>query len=182
MRALAARCARSVDLVVVGQPEKLDGSDLDSDLFVGAVLGGGRPCLMVPRWVRPHNWGKRALIAWKGSPEAARAVQGALPLLKSAEAVRICVSNPRGEYEGEDEASLSRLSTYLLRHGVRVEETVVRQSWEGAARMFVSEIEGFGADLLVMGAYGRPRAQEIIFGGMTEDMMREARIPILFAH
>jgi nucleotide-binding universal stress UspA family protein len=182
VRALAARAARTADLVVVGQPEALDKSELDTDIFVGALLGGGRPVLMLPRWIEPHPWGRRALIAWKGTPEASRAVRGSLPLLKTAETVRICLVNPRSEREGEDDLSLSRLAAYLERHGARVEEPVIRTSWEGPEKLFSSEIEGFGADLLVMGAYSRPRLQEILFGGMTAAMVRNARIPVLLAH
>ncbi|UPT64272.1 MAG: universal stress protein [Hyphomonadaceae bacterium JAD_PAG50586_4] len=181
-QAAAARAARTADFVIFGQPEEMDGSRLDTDIFLGAVLEGGRPCLMLPRWINPRAWGKRALISWKGTPEAARAVQAALPFLKKAEAVRLCVANPRGEREGEDEASIGRVITYLLRHGVKVEEPVMRESWEGPDRMIVSEVEGFNADFLVLGAYEDPKWAEEIFGGVTARMVRDAKIPILMTH
>lgn len=182
VRAMAARMARTSDLVIVGQPEDLDRSDIDTDVLVGALLGGGRPCLMLPRWIKPHDWGKRVFIAWKGTPEAARAVQGALPFLREAETVRICVANPRTEREGEDERGVARLASYLTHHGARVEAPVIAQSWEGAEPLIFSEIEGFNADLVVMGAYSRPRFQEIVFGGMTAKMIREAKTAVLMAH
>lgn len=182
VRAMAARMARTADLVVVGQPENLDHSEIDTDVLVGALLGGGRPCLMLPRWIRPHAWGKRVFIAWKGAPEAARAVQGALPFLRKAEAVRLCLANPRTQREGEDERGMARVASYLLRHGVAVEAPVIAQSWEGAEKLIFSEIEGFNADLVVMGAYSRPRFQELIFGGMTAAMIREAKAAVLMAH
>lgn len=178
----AARATRSADFVIFGQPEEMDGSRLDTDIFLGAVLEGGRPCLMLPRWINPHAWGKRAVISWKGTPEAARAVQAALPFLKKAEAVRLCVANPRGEREGEDDAGIARIATYLQRHGVKVEEPVVRESWEGPDRMIVSEVEGFNADFLVLGAYEDPKWAEEIFGGVTARMVRDAKIPILMTH
>ncbi len=181
-RAMAARMARAADLVVVGQPENIDHSDIDTEVLVGALLGGGRPVLMLPRWIKPHVWGRRALIAWKGTPEAARAVQGALPFLRKAEKVRICLANPRTQREGEDERGMARVASYLRRHDVPVEEPVIAQSWEGAERLIFSEIEGFNADLVVMGAYGRPRFQEIVFGGMTAAMIREAKTAVLMAH
>jgi nucleotide-binding universal stress UspA family protein len=182
VRALAARAARTADLVILGQPEDFDRSDLGTEILVGALLGGGRPCLMFPRWIEPHAWGKRALIAWKGTPEAARAVQAALPLLKLAEKVRLCLVNPRTERTGEDPRSVARLASYLTRHGVQVEEPSIRESREGPEKLFASEIDGFNADLLVMGAYSRPRFQEIVFGGMTAAMIREAKIPVLLMH
>lgn len=182
VKALAARASRTADLVVLGKPETLDRSDLDTDIFLGAVFGSGHACLVLPRWIKAHAFGKRVLIAWKGTPEAARAVQAAMPFISAAEHVRIVVANPRDGLEGEDAASLGRLATYLMRHGAKVEAPVVSSSWEGPEKMFPSEIEGFNADLLVMGAYSRPRFQEIIFGGMTAAMVRDARIPLLLTH
>ncbi|HVY84802.1 MAG TPA: universal stress protein [Caulobacterales bacterium] len=181
-REAAARAARTADLVIFGKPETLDDSDLDTDIFVGATLAGGRPCLMLPRWINPHSWGRRAVVSWKGTPEAARAVQGALPFLKQAEAVRLIVANPRGERDGEDEAGIARAVAYLQHHDVKVDGPVVRESWEGPERMVVSETEGFNADFLVIGAYESSRLQEEVFGGVTARVVRDATIPVLMAH
>lgn len=180
VRAFGARAARTSDLVIAGQPASMDS--VDAELLIGALFGGGRPCLMIPRWIKPHTWGKRVFIAWKGTPEAARAVAGALPFIRKAENVRICCANPRGEREGEDEASLNRLATYLMRHGANVEPVVSATSWEGADKLIMSEIEGFNADLVVMGGYGHSRVRELVFGGLTEKMVREANTAVLFAH
>jgi nucleotide-binding universal stress UspA family protein len=182
IRAITGRAARTADLVIAGQPEDLDRNQLDTEIFVGALLGGGSPCLMLPRWIEPHTWGRRVLIAWKGTPEAARALQAAMPLIAAAEAVRVCLVNPRGERHGEDTHSMARLAAYLARHGARVEEPVISESWEGPEKAFLAELDGYGADLLVMGAYSRPRLQEILFGGMTAAMVRHARVPILMTH
>jgi nucleotide-binding universal stress UspA family protein len=180
VRDYAARAARSCDLVIAAQPERMDG--VEAELLIGALLGGAAPVLMLPRWIRPHAWGKRVFIAWKGTREAARAVREALPFIVGAEAVRICLANPRGRRHGEDEQSLDRLATYLIRHGARVETPIIVSFWEGPEKLFPSEIEGFNADLVVMGAYGHSRARELVFGGMTELMIRTARTAVLFAH
>jgi nucleotide-binding universal stress UspA family protein len=37
-------------------------------------------------------------------------------------------------------------------------------------------------DLLVMGAYSRPRAVEWMLGGVTRSMMREMCLPVLMSH
>ncbi len=181
-QAAAARLARTADLVMLGKPEELDDSDLDTDIFLGAVLEGGRPCLVFPRWINPHRWGRRALVWWKGTPESSRAVHGALPFLAQAEEVRICVANPRGEREGEDERSLQRLGTYLMRHGAKVGDPVMRESWEGPEYMVASEVEGFNADLVVLGAYENGRMREELFGGVTAKLVKDATVPILLAH
>jgi nucleotide-binding universal stress UspA family protein len=181
-RRMAGVIARTADLVILGRTEDIDQSTLDSEILDGALMSGGRPCLVVPRWREPHAWGRRALIAWKGTREASRAVSAAMPLLARADSVRICVVNPRGEADGEDKRSLGRLATHLMRHGVRVEETVTPTSGEGAEKAIAGEIESFGADLLVMGAYGHSRVRQWVLGGVTRAMLASANVPILTAH
>ena len=36
------------------------------------------------------------------------------------------------------------------------------------------------ADLLVIGSYGHTRRRELLFGGVTRHMLREAPLPVLF--
>lgn len=182
LRAWAGSAARTADLVIVGQPEEIDRSDLDTDIFVGALLGGGRPCLMIPRWSQPHVWGRRVFVAWKGTPEASRALHGALPFLKTAEAVRVCLFNPRGAAHGEDERGMAAISDYLQHHGIVAEPPLILKAPDSPERAIASELDAFNADLLVMGAYGRPQLQEIIFGGMTVTVVRNSQIPVLLAH
>ena len=38
------------------------------------------------------------------------------------------------------------------------------------------------ADLIVMGAYGHARLREIILGGVTRDLLRDAPACLLLAH
>lgn len=181
-QAVAAREARLADLVIFGKPETLDNSRLDTDIFAGALLGGGRPCLMLPRWITPHAFGRRPLIAWRGEEEAARALHWAMPFLRAAEEARICLANPRSDREGEDDAGMARLAAYVRRQGVKVGEPVIRESWEDSQRMILSELEGFNADMLVMGAFGAPRLLEELFGGVTASIVRDVRVPVLLAH
>jgi nucleotide-binding universal stress UspA family protein len=41
---------------------------------------------------------------------------------------------------------------------------------------------GLDADLLVMGAYGHSRVREMVFGGVTRDMLANCAIPVLMMH
>ncbi|WP_395647892.1 universal stress protein [Terricaulis sp.] len=180
---VVAAAARPADLVMLGKPETHDRSDLDTEIFMGAVFSGGQPCLMLPRWVQPQSYGKRALIAWKATPQAARALHAALPLLKRAESVRIAVVDAREEEPGEQRSALERLTAQLSRHGVRVEEPVMTQSMLGEVSQAIdAQVLEFGADLLVMGAYGHSRMGEFVFGGVSRSMIRGARVPVLLSH
>jgi nucleotide-binding universal stress UspA family protein len=109
-------------------------------------------------------------------------VQSALPFLKDAETVRLCLFNPRGAREGEDVQGMAALANYLQRHGVPVETPLILDAADGPERAILSELDAFSADLLIMGAYSRTRFQEIVFGGMTATIVREARVPVLLTH
>jgi nucleotide-binding universal stress UspA family protein len=39
-----------------------------------------------------------------------------------------------------------------------------------------------GADLLVMGGYGRSRVSELVFGGVTRTVLGQYDLPVLLAH
>ena len=39
-----------------------------------------------------------------------------------------------------------------------------------------------GAGCLVIGAYGRSRFRETLLGGVTRDLLRTSRIPLLLGH
>src|SRR3546814_1328284 len=58
--------------------------------------------------------GKRILLAWNGSREAARAAHDALPFLKKAEAVTVFSASP---HEGQH-ALGADIAAHLGRHGV----------------------------------------------------------------
>ena len=39
-----------------------------------------------------------------------------------------------------------------------------------------------GADLVVMGAYGRPRLAELVLGGATREVLSKAGVCVLMSH
>jgi nucleotide-binding universal stress UspA family protein len=177
----ASLATRGADLVVVGQP---GGRDDQDPLLNGALFGSGSPCLVMPRWISARPWGKRVLVAWKGTPQAARAALSALPFLAKADVVRVLVVDAAGESQGEDAETIRHMAVRWQRHGVRqVEEPVFVKSEIGdVAHAIQDEALGFGADLLVMGAFGHARAAEWVFGGVTRYMTRNAQMPLFMAH
>jgi nucleotide-binding universal stress UspA family protein len=177
---LAGGLARGADLIIVGRPIEEDRSDLDAEILDGVLFASGRPCLVIPRWNDMKAFGKRILVAYKGTREAARALHDALPILRRAETVRLVVAGPQSEFEGEGPLALSRLASHLARHGVAIEEP---RSVDGPPQdALMSELHAFEADLLVMGGYGHSRLRERVFGGVTEMMLRACPAPILLAH
>jgi nucleotide-binding universal stress UspA family protein len=173
--------ARYADLVVLGQAAAAGAEDagLLPELPDYLLLNCGRPVLLVPRAGRFPTIGKRVLVAWNGSVEAAKAVTGALPLLRGAEQVTLAVLGNNSETLGQSPGA--DIALYLARHGVRV-EVLRRPEPHDPGQAILSLAADFGADLLVMGAYGHSRFREMMLGGATRTILATATLPVLMAH
>jgi nucleotide-binding universal stress UspA family protein len=185
MAHLAAARGRTCDLIVLPQPSP-QRSRLERTLLKGALMGSGRPCLILPQWAEPRHLKGRAIIAWKSAPEAARAVRDALPLLRRMETVRIFEAAEADEVTGEGPEGLARLAAYLTEQGVKVEPPVVTAPPDGVVstigEAILDEASAFGADLLVMGGFGHARFVEIVFGGATQAVLEDASCAVLMSH
>ncbi len=175
--------ARYADVVVVGQTDP-DNSEmgLARDFPGQLALMSGRPVLAVPYAWRTHPIGKRVLVAWNASREATRALHDALPLLSAAQEVRLLSLASKGAGPVPDDPSGNDIVAHLVRHGVsaRVEHGTLDNTRVGAA--ILSSAADFGADMVVMGAYGRSRMREIILGGASRSILHGMTLPVLMAH
>lgn len=175
---LASACNWNDVLVV----ERRDDSPWGRIGGLGAlVMECAVPCLVVPPKA-PAPGFERIAVASHGAPEAVRAVRAALPLLQRATHVVLI----EGRREAVDSALEWRppfdLGDDLQAHGVRFErvELDVHDHAAGAALEDVARAQG--AQLLVMGAYGRGRLSEWLLGGATRHLLQHARLPLLLRH
>jgi nucleotide-binding universal stress UspA family protein len=166
---LLAEAAHASDLVITSRGGALGTAEQ-------LVTATGVPVLVLPPEM-PRDFGRVVLVAWKGSPEAARAVHEALPFLQhTADRVVLCVV---GE---EAAAGMEAAAMMLERHGVAVQPKRVEQTdGRSTGEILLAQATAHGADLLVMGAYGHARVRELVFGGVTRHVLREARLPVLFS-
>lgn len=185
MAQMAAALGRAYDVLALAQPGGAN-VHLERLLLKGALMGSGRPCLILPQWAEPRALHGRALIAWKGTPEAARAVRDALPLLRRMQKVRIFEAAEPNVLKGESQDHLARLGDYLKAHGVVVEPPVVTAPTDevigAAGQTILDETIAYGADLLVMGGFGHSRLVEIVFGGATQAVIESAPCAVLMSH
>ena len=145
------------------------------------ALESGGPVVVVPHAGAFPTVGRRVLIAWHASAQSARAVRDALPLLRKAEGVTILTSIPAAGAGNEDRPG-ARIAAYLAHHGVaaKARELVVDDIAVGET--ILSQAADEGADLIVMGAYGHPRARELVLGGATRTLFKRMTVPTLMAH
>ncbi|MFT4582587.1 MAG: nucleotide-binding universal stress UspA family protein [Gammaproteobacteria bacterium] len=158
------------DLLVVSRPSPKGGAL--AQLFLSAsLLKSSRPVLVLPQ-AEKRTIGKRICIAWNQSTEAARAVTAAMPLLSQADQVSIVTCGA----ENRVGPTAKQLAAYLKYWGVTSE----RFSTEGKdqATEIIANYKSTHSDLLVMGAYSRNRMRQLVFGGLTDYMLKRMSIPI----
>ena len=156
-----------------GAPE--DGSP---ETLEAALMDTGKPLLIAPA-AAPASLGKRIVIAWKDTPEAARAVSCALAFIGRAEQVTIVsVTDDASPSDG----SGARLQRALRWHNPAVALREVSRGTSRAVEALQREAEALSADLVVMGGYSHSRLREVIFGGFTRSTLAASSIPVLMAH
>ena len=171
--------ARTVDLAVVGQRDP-EADSSSAGLVVEQVLfAAGRPVLVVPYAGHFETLGRRVLVGWNESPEAARAVADAMPLLVAAERVLVLTVNPDDVDGAEPGAAIA---LHLARHGVRAQVEHVTAPDTPDAAVLLNKASELGADLLVIGAYGHSRLRELVLGGVTRTLLQSMTVPVLLSH
>ena len=75
------------------------------------------------------------------------------------------------------------LADYLGWRGIAsVPHAVAAQEGETVAAALLRSASEIGADLLVMGGYGRTRLSELVLGGVTRHVLAAAEAPLLISH
>ena len=174
--------ARYADLVVIGQKNEEWASGVTKNFERSVLLAAGRPVLVVPYAFERRPIGRQVLIAWNSSREAARAVSGALPLLKQASHVHVIAFNPEESGPAHGQEPGADVGLYLTRHGVKV--TVSRHDAQDVdvGNQLLSRAFDVSADLIVMGAWGHSRLQEMVLGGVTRTILDSMTVPVLMAN
>lgn len=164
------------DISVVSRPAA-DDIDNNIDILEGLLFNSGRPVLMVPP--EPlKSIGQTVVVAWKAGLEAARAVAAAMPFLQAAKRVIILTVNER---DG-DEPSAQDLANSLAWHGIQADLVDTKEEGLSDGKTILKAAAGVNGDLIVMGAYSHSRLRELILGGVTQDVVSEAKVPVLMCH
>jgi len=168
--------ARFNDLLIVS-PQRRD-QGLSSDTIATVMIGSGRPVLLAPAR-RPAALTRTVVIAWKETPEAARAVAAAMPFLAKSDKVVVLSI---GETDAETIESAEKLAEQLRWHRLDVEAHCIAPTGGSAPQTLARAAQDAKADLIVMGGYSRSRVRELIFGGFTQHVLKGVELPVLLCH
>ncbi len=178
----AALQARHADISIIGGPDPGKDSPRFALTFKSLLLNSGRPVLLIPRGAKLNVPLRRAVVAWKPTGEASRALHDALPLLANASEIDVLVVDPRvaegqhGQQPGAD------IAVHLARHGLKVNVVSQPKAGLSVGGNVLLHVQDVDADLLVMGGYGHARWREVVLGGATNSVLEGATRPVLFSH
>jgi nucleotide-binding universal stress UspA family protein len=170
-------------LIIASQDDPHDPESYVGDFFPeNLIMSAGRPVLLVPYASSVTSPGAHVVVGWDGSRAATRAVHDALPFMRAAKTTTIVTINgardePRTRIPGAD------IATLIARHGVNVEVKNIDAYTDALiGDALLSQASAIGADLLVMGAYGHARWQELVMGGATRTILKSMTVPVLMSH
>jgi hypothetical protein len=172
--------ARFHDLLVLAGGTERKGR-LPPEGIGQIITGSGRPVLLAAEKPR-KSITKAIAIAWKDTPEAARAISAAMPLLSKAERIEVLSANEEDTGAMECLDCSDSIVQQLRWHGLNAHGHFVIPAGRTIPNAILETAHGFNADLLVMGGYGHSRLREFIFGGFTRRILDGVDLPVLVFH
>jgi nucleotide-binding universal stress UspA family protein len=168
--------SRHSDLIVMGRPRHEDL--MPFNLIEKLLLGSGRPIVIAGDSPSSAATGT-IVIGWKETPEAARAVGAAMPLLKLAKKVVIVHIAEADDAAPHD---LNLLAEQFSWHGISAQVRLIRNPSARGPEVLAATASEIGADLLVVGGYSHGPWREAVFGGVTTTLISHAEFPIFMMH
>ena len=170
--------ARAYDLVVMSRHAAEVGrehAEVRPDVM---ALRSGRPIVTVPD-AYDGALPEHVLLAWDGKRAAARALGDLVHVLGGVRRVTVLTvaSAPEAPPEGGDD-----VIGLLHRHGLEASR-IYRAAPRGKiVRTILDACSDTGAQMLAMGAYEHSKFTEDLWGGVTRDILADARLPVLMSH
>jgi nucleotide-binding universal stress UspA family protein len=171
--------ARTRDVCLIPMVDNLDGQ---RSVAEAVLFQSGRPVVIFRPGAAdlPAKTVGKIVLAWDGSRQAARAMADALPIMKLAREVRVLTVVKE---KPEATAGLGNdVVRHLGLHGIRAAADEVDIGTRKIGPAISDFVKAHGADLLVMGGYGRSKLREFILGGATQHLLQEPNVAIMLSH
>jgi nucleotide-binding universal stress UspA family protein len=151
------------------------------DLPEKAVLGAGRPVLIVPYACDTLTMGKRVMLVWRGGPESSRAMHDSMPLLRAAESVHVI--SIQG-YGGDEvyESHNADICSHLRRYEINAISEKHVTAGLSIGDMLLNRCADEGIDLLVIGAFSQFRRGNQVLGDVGRYLLQSMTVPVLMSH
>ena len=171
--------ARLYDLTIVGRHDavlSVDQPELHPVVIASSMRAGP---LLLPREFDMSTFNDHAVLAWDGKRASARALADTMQILETKSLVTIVTVD-----DGVAESSLPGISveTALRRHGVNTEPINLKRKGKSVSHRILEYLEQTQPRLLVMGAYEHSKFRQSIIGGVTNAVLKKAKVPVIISH
>jgi nucleotide-binding universal stress UspA family protein len=145
------------------------------------VFEVGVPVIIVPEGWKQREQVKRVVVGWNATREARRAISDALAYINMADQTTLLVVDPDKREDRHGELPGTDAAHHLARHGANVVTRTENSYGRPVNEVIFSVAEQEDADLIVMGAYSKPRRRQLLFGGVTRSMLSGIKYPLLIS-
>ena len=183
MAEIISHHAHYTDLLIIGQGsvETLK-EGMPADLPERLILAAGRPVMIVPHSGSFGSAGKSVLVAWKAGRESTRAVNDAMPFLKSAKRVDVLAINSSENYGDDSQSLCAGICEHLSRHGVTASPGKMMIMGSSVGDALLNRACEEGHDLLVMGAYAHTPQGKMTLGTVARQLLKQMTVPVIMSH
>lgn len=149
------------------------------------LLATGIPLIILPpdyKWVEKAR-GDNILIGWNGSREARRALTDSFSLLEKAYSVSVIEVFSDDLKMAQEKQLDDHFLAYLAKHQIKnVHLKSLSSQGQLVTPILLDYIDKNSIELLIIGAYSKPRTVEILFGGVTRSLLKSIKIPLLITN
>ncbi|MEZ0243006.1 MAG: universal stress protein [Sphingomonas sp.] len=173
------RSRQIADLILIGAAQHWQTPWLRRRVLETSILSSGTPTLIVPPETAPRAI-RRAVLGWKASPEANRAVHDLVRFSEAGAHIDVLMAveenRERALRDGDE------VQRHLARHGFDVQLHVLPTDGMSEHEVVHAFAMRSLADVLAVGGFGHSRVREIVLGGVTRGLIADAAVPVMFSH
>lgn len=173
--------SRLWDLILLGPKAAYGSPRFRHEMAEILVFSSGRPVILQSQQADVELM-KRIVIGWTGTREAARALHAALSIALPQACFDIVTVDRGSKEEMRLQPSAHDVALHLTALGRTSEAYHVDASEQSVSAALVEFAHAHSANLLAIGAYGHSRLREMVFGGVTRDLLEGAEVAILMVH
>lgn len=172
------RSRQVADLMVIGASAAWSMPWLRRRVVRTLVQASGTPLLLLPKnaYIERIN---RAVLGWKPSPEATRAMHALIQLAVPGAAIDIVTVGDTLHNCERDHDAHAEVKRHLERHGFRTEGHWIVNAEKVEADTLSLYAKKTKADLIAIGGFAHSRIRDIVLGGVTRDFVEENDRPVL---
>jgi nucleotide-binding universal stress UspA family protein len=175
------RYARYFDMLLLGQFTQVSRAERQALSPEDLLLRAGVPIIIVPANYDVRPLKERAAVAWDGSRSAARALSDAMLILETKDNLDVLRVSDDGKVSDKIPPELDIVAR-MAAHGVNARTIDLTAGADGIGGAIVRYCAEHDPDVLVMGAYGRGKFMDLLFGGATRYVLVNMTVPVLMSH